>query len=593
MTVIQFATGLIQRYPLRMWLIVSAGIASNLLEGIGLALLAPMFSLAGMETTGQPVAPSKVLGWFQQAMQAMGFVPTLGGVLVALLAIFFLQSLVVILNERLVNSTRFHYAGSLRSRLYEAIFSARWEFIATQKTGALTNALTQDPVRAAAAFLNLTALARECAAVLIYVSLALIFSWQMALVAVGIAVAGLFLFRSRVAKGQDYGAETTQAYARVQEEAVEKLGSAKLVKGFGVVGDAADRFTTLVQALANVQISDSRNRTMVGALYQPLTATLLLSGLYAALTIFQMPIPEMMVLLIIVFRLTPRVSDLQMILHEVLSLLPSVAHVAELTSLAQAQRERDGGLPFQGMQQGIQVQDVWFAYEGKEPVLRGVTLEVQKGETIAIVGPSGSGKTTMIDLLMGLVHPSRGTVLVDGLPLPRLNANDWHRRCGYVPQEVSLFNETIRANLLWGKPTATAEEIDLAVKLSHADEFIRQLPQGYGTVVGSRGLLLSGGQRQRLALARALLRKPELLILDEATSSLDTESEGLIQKTLETLARSMSIVIVAHRLATVQRADRIYVLEQGRIVESGSWDALTRADGRFNELRKLQDVGMG
>lgn len=588
MTVVQFAKGLIQRYPLRMWLIMSAGIASNLLEGIGLALLAPMFSLAGMEATGQPGPPSKILGWFQQTMQSIGFAPTLGDVLMALLAIFFLQSLVVILNERVVNSTRFQYAGSLRSTLYEAIFSARWEFIAKQKTGVLTNALTQDSVRAAAAFLNLTALVRECVAVLIYVSLALVFSWQMALVAVGIAGAGLYLFRSRVARGQEYGAETTLAYARVQEEAVEKLASAKLVKGFGVVGDAADRFTRAVQALANVQIRDSKNRTMVGALYQPLTATLLLSGLYTALTVFQMPISDIMVLLIIVFRLTPRVSDLQMTMHEVLSLLPSVAQVVDLTSLAKEQRERDGGRPFQGLQQGIRVQDVWFAYENKAPVLRGVTLEVRKGETIAIVGPSGSGKTTMIDLLMGFIRPTQGDVLVDGVPLHQLNVNDWHRQCGYVPQEVSLFNETIRRNLLWGKPTATVEEVETAVRLSHADEFIQRLPQGYETVVGSRGVLLSGGQRQRLALARALIRKPELLILDEATSSLDTESEFMIQKTLETLARSMSIVIVAHRLATIQRADRIYVMEQGRIVESGSWAELTRTQGRFNELRQLQ-----
>ncbi|MCX5721248.1 MAG: ABC transporter ATP-binding protein [Nitrospirae bacterium] len=588
MTVVEFARGLIHRYPFRMWLIVSAGIASNLLEGVGLALLAPMFSLAGMETTGTPGPPSKILGWFQQATQAVGFSPTLGGVLIVLLAIFFLQSLVVILNERLVNSTRFQYAGFLRSTLYEAILTARWEFIAKQKTGILTNALTLDPIRAAAAFLNLMALVRECVAVLIYVSLALIFSWQMAVVAVGIAGAGLYLFRARVAKGQEYGAETTLAYARVQEEAVEKLASAKLVKGFGGVSDAADRFAKAVQALANVQIRDSRNRTMVGALYQPLTATLLLAGLYAALTVFKMPMSDIMVLLIIVFRLTPRVSDLQMTMHEILSLLPSVAHVADLTSLAQEHRERNGGVPFHGIQQGFRVDDAWFAYENKAPVLRGVTLEVRKGETIAIVGPSGSGKTTMIDLLMGFIRPTQGDVLVDGVPLHQLNVNDWHRQCGYVPQEVSLFNETIRENLLWGKPTATAEEVEAAVRLSHADEFIQRLPQGYETVVGSRGVLLSGGQRQRLALARALIRKPALLILDEATSSLDTESEFMIQKTLETLARSMSVVIVAHRLATIQRADRIYVMEQGRIVESGSWTELTRAQGRFNELRQLQ-----
>ncbi|MGH7148371.1 MAG: ATP-binding cassette domain-containing protein, partial [Nitrospiraceae bacterium] len=175
-----------------------------------------------------------------------------------------------------------------------------------------------------------------------------------------------------------------------------------------------------------------------------------------------------------------------------------------------------------------------------------------------------------------------------GVPLQRLSLKDWHSRIGYVPQEVNLFNDTVRANLLWGKPTVSCEETEAAARQAHADEFIRDLPQGYDTVVGSRGALLSGGQRQRLALARALIRKPELLILDEATSALDTESETMIQQTLEVLAGSICIIVVAHRLATVRRADRIYVLEEGRIVESGAWEALTMAGGRFNELRRLQ-----
>ncbi len=574
--------------PLRMWLIVWGGIAANCLEGLGLALLVPMFALAGVGAASETGSYLKIMALFQQGARSLGLDLTLGMVLMTLLSVFAVQSLVAILTERLIHGTRHRFAAKLRTTLYGAIFAARWEFLAKQKTGVLMNTLTLDAMRAGGAFLNLAALVRESAAIVIYMVLALILSWEMTLAAVGIAGIGLYLFRSRVAKGQEYGSGTTLAYSVVQEEATEKLSCAKLVKGFGSEGQVSERFETVAQDLADIQIRESKNRTMVGTLYQPLTVTLLLSGIYLALTVFRIPVVDIMVLLAIFFRLTPRLSGMQVTLHEVSSLLPSLVSLDEAVRTAKEHRERDGGLPFHGLRGGIRMREVWFAYENKEPVLRGVNLDLHKGEMTAIVGVSGGGKTTVVDLLMGFIQPMQGEVLVDGIPLRDLNLNEWHSRIGYVPQDVNLFNDTVRANLIWGKPDATQEEIEAAARQAHADEFIRHLPLGYETLIGNRGVLLSGGQRQRLALARALIRRPEILILDEATSALDGESEQMIQETLNSLARKMSIVLVAHRLATVQKADRICVLEGGHIVETGSWETLRLASGRFNELRRLQ-----
>jgi ABC-type multidrug transport system fused ATPase/permease subunit len=288
------------------------------------------------------------------------------------------------------------------------------------------------------------------------------------------------------------------------------------------------------------------------------------------------------------FRLTPRLSDLQMIAHDIISVLPSSVRIDELCAAAAAQPERIGGAAFAGLRRGIRLDDVWFAYRGKEPVLRGIALECRKGEMVALVGSSGCGKTTVVDLVMGFISPTRGTVMVDGVSIDTLNRDHWHQAIGYVPQDVNLFNDTVRANLLWGHPGATEADLAEAVRRADAEDFILELPRGYESVIGSRGVLLSGGQRQRLALARALIRNPEVLILDEATSALDAESERMIQHTIESLARRMTLIVVAHRLSTIQKADRIYVLEGGRIAEVGTWDELRMGNGRFNELRRLQ-----
>jgi ABC-type multidrug transport system fused ATPase/permease subunit len=207
---------------------------------------------------------------------------------------------------------------------------------------------------------------------------------------------------------------------------------------------------------------------------------------------------------------------------------------------------------------------------------------------IALVGRSGAGKTTLVDVLMGFYEPTSGAVLVDGVPLQDLDINSWRGHIGFVPQDAFLFNMSLRENLLWSKTDATEEQLRQACLQANAIEFIEKLPQGYDTLVGERGVRLSGGQRQRIALARALLRQPEVLILDEATSALDSHSERMIQESIEKISQHTTIVVIAHRLSTIQKADCIYVLDEGRVVESGSFGELMRRDGNFLEMAQLQ-----
>lgn len=250
--------------------------------------------------------------------------------------------------------------------------------------------------------------------------------------------------------------------------------------------------------------------------------------------------------------------------------------------------DRPGAIPAPALRGAIEFRNVTFAYRPEIPVLHGISLRVEPGEWVAFVGPSGSGKSTLMLLLQRLEEPVIGSVLVDGLDVRDLTAASLRRQVGIVPQDVRLFSDTIRANIAYGRPDATDAEIEAAARAANAHDFVMKLPEGYDTMVGERGALLSGGQRQRIAIARAFLLAPPILIFDEATSALDTESERAIQEALARLARGRTTLTIAHRLSTVRDADRIVVLDQGRIVEIGRHAELMARGGAYAALARGQ-----
>jgi ATP-binding cassette, subfamily B, bacterial MsbA len=260
----------------------------------------------------------------------------------------------------------------------------------------------------------------------------------------------------------------------------------------------------------------------------------------------------------------------------------------ELLDAKPTVKQKPGAAELPGFRSEIKLEKVDFAYRPDRPVLQGVDLTVKKGELIALVGPSGSGKTTLAALLLRFYDPREGAVRIDGHDLKDVTFHSLRRQIGLVTQETMLFNDTVRHNLAYGKPDAAEAEIVAAAKAANAWEFIEKLPQGLDTLVGERGILLSGGQKQRLAIARAILKNPPILVLDEATSALDAQSERLVQEAMDRLMKDRTAVVIAHRLATVKNATRIVVLEHGRIVETGPHAELLAAKGLYNKLYELQ-----
>jgi ATP-binding cassette, subfamily C, bacterial len=397
---------------------------------------------------------------------------------------------------------------------------------------------------------------------------------------------------SSLRDSQRASTEVSNANASVYAGAIEHLAAMKTTKSYGAEGRTGTLFASLAADVSYANARVMNAHTNQRAFVQLVSMGVLVALLYVAARILALPSADILVLLLIFGRLTPRLSALQSGTQTLLSLVPSWSAVERLLADCEAAAEfQPSDAPAVPLASEVVLDRVSYRYErGARDAVREVTVSVRAGTIVGLTGVSGCGKSTVADLLLGLLSPMAGRILVDGVPLDARTAAAWREQIGYVGQDTFLFHDTVRANLRWAAPAASDEDVREALRLASADAFVAALPDGLGTVVGDRGVRLSGGERQRLALARALLRRPRLLILDEATSALDAENERAIQESIDGLRGTMTIVLITHRLTTLRHADAIYVMDDGAVVETGRWDDLVKREGRLTALARAQGV---
>lgn len=467
-------------------------------------------------------------------------------------------------------------------------FKARWEFFSSSDHGRLLNTMNKELVTIGDTLGHLAALFAKVFQLAIYLAVPLWLNAPMTLTALGLAallgLPSMLLHRISYRLGKR-NIETANVLMGVLSEI---LGAARLILGFGRQRQAKERYLGAYDKHVHATLRSQILNASVDSVYRPLAMLAVVIAMGFALQ-QQVRISELAAVMWSLLACLPILAALLQGNISINNFLPSYEQLMSLREQAAGVEEIEGSLTFMRLERGIELKDLDFTYPGRVKTIAGLNIYIHKGKVTALVGESGSGKSTVTDLVLGLQIPERGQVLIDGVPIGDWKQNSFRERIGYVPQDPLLFHASIRDNLLWSFDQANEEDLWEALRLANAKDFVKELPQGIDTIVGDRGVRLSGGQRQRIALARALLRKPELLILDEATSSLDSESELLIQQSIEQVAQDTTILIVAHRLSTIAKADHVYVLRQGMVVEDGPFKLLSSSPGSIlNEMIAVQ-----
>ena len=467
-------------------------------------------------------------------------------------------------------------------------FRARWQFFSNSDQGRLLNTLNRELGTIGDTLGHLATLLAQIVQLCIYLAVPLWLNARMTLTALGLALSfgAPFMLLHRIS--YRLGKRNTETGNLTGGVLTELLGAARLILGYGRQNQARKRYIDAYDQHVDVTLRSQTLGTAIPKFFQPLAMLAAIIAMGLALD-QQARISELAAVGWSILASLPILVGLLQGRIAISNFLPSYEQLVSLRKAATELEEIEGSRVFCRLESGIEFRSVDFVYAGRTETLSNVNLVVRKGQMTALVGESGSGKSTVTDLVLGLQIPAQGQVLIDGLPLNEWQQNSFRARVGYVPQDPLLFHASIRDNLLWSLESASESDLWNALRLANAETFVRELPHGIDSVVGDRGTRLSGGQRQRIALARALVRKPDLLILDEATSALDSESERLIQASIESVAHATTILIVAHRLSTIAKADQVYVMRQGRVVEAGSFGELsTKSDSLLSAMIAAQ-----
>lgn len=480
----------------------------------------------------------------------------------------------------------------LRLRIFDQLQALSLAFFSKTRSGNLINSLTGEIRQITMAMMILSNFVAKAEILIVFIISMLLLSWQMTVVSILLLTLVSVGLSTLLRKVREASFEVTTANAKYTSVSLEFIQGIRTVQAF-----AGQEFERQRCHEANSQIVRAMNQAMViRALVEPLSEgagiimllCILVAGFAYLIPSGYLQSASFLTFLVVLLRITPIIRQLNSIRARLSNLSGSFDNIQQLLRTDDKCYLPNGRVQFSQLKQAIEFVDVDFGYVPEEPVLKQISLTIPKGTTVALVGSSGAGKSTLADLIPRFYDPTRGKILFDGVDLRQFDINSLRQRVSVVSQNTFIFNATVRDNIAYAMETINEADVRTAAQQANALEFIEDMPEGFDTQLGDRGIRLSGGQRQRIAIARALLRNPDILILDEATSALDSVSERLIQESIEKLAAGRTVVAIAHRLSTIMNADKVLVLERGQIVEQGTYQELLQQRGQLWQYHQMQ-----
>ncbi len=598
-------------YSATLILSMLCALAFSLFSGLSTYLTIPLLETL-FHTTGEPVkaaipqvtAPvvTDWVGGIREGLSAAfrsfifsGDLPSsLLKICVIIVVAFLLKNLFSYLQSNLMTYVEQGLIRDLRNQVYQHLHQLPLAYFKNERTGNLISRVMNDVnVVNSGISASFYTLIREPLLVVVYLSICLILSWKLTLIAFVVFPLVLAIIARIGRRVRTESRIVQERIANLTSVLHETISGVKVVKAFGMeefenkkFGDENERYFRTILKIARIRNLASPSTEFLSALAGGL---IIWYGGMQVLSLDAMKASEFLGFLFALFLLMPPIKELSSVNNRIQEATAAGIRIFEILDTEPMIRNAANAVPLSDFRKSIHFKNVTFEYDAGDRVLSSISMTIRKGEAVAIVGPSGAGKSTLVDLVPRFYDPTSGSIDVDGVDLRQVDLKSLRDKIGIVTQETILFNDTVKNNIAYGMQDCGIDKVIAAAKAANAHNFIMQMPAQYDSIIGERGVKISGGERQRLALARAILKNPPILILDEATSSLDTESEILVQEAIEHLMAGRTSIVIAHRLSTIQNADRILVIAGGRIVESGKHRDLVRnTKGVYRKLYDLQ-----
>lgn len=578
----------------RLYIIFFLTMLAALAEGFGIAMLLPL--IQSIDATNVAEMDSKTQLMYS-LLETFGLTNSVGAILIFIALAFLVKGLIKFAEQGYQGFLQAQLLRELKIQLFERYSNMELNYYNQRNTGHFINVINEQINRFYGSFKNYMTFLSFFITTVGYLAIAFWMTWQFTLMAVllGCGILLSFTYLNRYVRR--LSRKSSKEMSTLNSLLVQTLQSFKYIISTDSVGHIKKNINASIYRWTGYTLRQKIAGAFTTAIKEPVSIFFIVLVIALQVTMFEQPLAPVFVSLLLFHRAMQSMMAIQTNWQLTMDRIGSVEMVDDEFMELDSYQEKSGQRKLKTFSKGIRFESVWFSYSEKgTPAIQSINLDIPINQTIALVGESGAGKSTLVDLMTLMLKPQQGKIFIDDISSADIDLNSWRSQLGYVSQETVVFDDTIANNIsMWAdeyladKTSNVEEKVREAAEMAYAAPYIEELPNGYQTVVGDRGVRLSGGQRQRLFIAREFFKNPNLLILDEATSALDTESERYIQESIDNLKGKMTVVIIAHRLSTIQNVDLVYVLDEGRIIEKGSYNELhSHTNSRFKEMIEMQ-----